>query len=102
MKNLTSSENSCDGSKADGQAKLLGDVLLQGYSGYRCTACALNGSSYFAMKNTPKIGSMSNFWGAVHKALCLRGFLFWGVYGYAKTARAVTALPRKGFRRHDS
>ncbi|MFP3507573.1 hypothetical protein, partial [Burkholderia sp. SIMBA_062] len=25
-----------------------------------------NRSSYFAMKNTPKVGSVSNFWGAVH------------------------------------
>ncbi|MDO3621402.1 hypothetical protein Q3O98_09860 [Ralstonia pseudosolanacearum] len=25
----------------------------------------LNASSYFAMKNTPKVEQMSNFWGAV-------------------------------------
>jgi hypothetical protein len=28
----------------------------------------LNCSSYFVMKNTPKVGFMSNFWGAVHDA----------------------------------
>ncbi|WP_217482361.1 hypothetical protein, partial [Achromobacter ruhlandii] len=33
---------------------------------YRLTALSLNCSSYFVMKNTPKIGLMSNFWGAVH------------------------------------
>lgn len=27
----------------------------------------LNCSSYFVMKNTPKVGLVSNFWGAVQK-----------------------------------
>jgi len=38
----------------------------------RLTTSYLNFVSYFAMKNTPKVGSVSNFWGAVQQA----GFLF--------------------------
>ncbi len=30
------------------------------------TTCCRNCSLYFAIKNTPKVRSMSNFWGAVH------------------------------------
>ncbi|HIE1655780.1 TPA: hypothetical protein ACXJGC_007120, partial [Burkholderia cenocepacia] len=29
--------------------------------------------AYFAMKNTPKVGSVSNFWGAVHRSGAFSG-----------------------------
>ncbi|WP_222929334.1 hypothetical protein, partial [Pigmentiphaga humi] len=42
------------------------------------TSLRLNRSSYFVMKNTPEVGLLSNFWGAVHAGAFFFGGLCQG------------------------